>query len=104
MRLKIFHRDQVFFFRLRESLCEIDDGSAAQVNFERRFLDRFPVRVEMEFGIGVGAAMHAHTDRAKIYALALRYLSSQPKMKRLVSGPFRQIVRERPGDIPNFHR
>ena len=104
MRLKILHGDQVFFFRLQETFCKIDDGSAAQVNFEGRFLDRFPVRVEMESGIGVGAVMHAHADRPKIYALAFRYLSSQPKMKWLVTGPFRQIVRERPGDIPNFHR
>ena len=58
----------------------------------------------MELGIGVGAVMHAHADRAKIYALALRHRFRQSKMKRLVTGPFRQVVRECPGDIPNFHR
>jgi len=84
----------VFFLRAEKCLREIDHGCATEVNVERRFLDRFAVWVEMESGISVRAVVHAHRDRAQIHHLALRYLSRQSIMERLVAGPFSEVIRK----------
>ena len=74
MRLEIFDCDQLFFPTLRETFGKIDNHRATQINFERRFLDRFAGRIEMKLRVSVRAIVHAHGNCAKIHALAVRYL------------------------------
>ena len=95
MRLEIFGGDQMFFLRLQKSLREVDHGCATHINVERRFLDRFALWIEMQLRIGVRAVVHTHRDRAQIYGLPLCDLSRQSMMKRLVAGPFREVIRKR---------
>ena len=83
----------MFLRRLKKSFREIDYDCAAQINLERRFLDRCPIRVEMKSGIGVRAVVHAHHDRAEIHARAFCDLVRNTITKRFVTRPFGEVVR-----------
>ena len=61
----------MFFARPRERFCKIDHCRAPHINFERCFLDRFAVCLEMKPCVGVRAIVHAHADRAEIDGIAL---------------------------------
>ena len=82
-----------FSFESRKACRKIDHRCAAQISFERRFLDRFPIRVEMKSGISMRAIVHAHADRAQINACTFRFLVCNTKTTWLVTGPFCKIIR-----------
>jgi hypothetical protein len=83
----------MFLRRLKKSFREIDYGCAAKINLERRFLDRRPIHVEMKWSIGVRAVVHAHRDRAEIYARAFCDLVRNTITKRFVTRPFGEVIR-----------
>src|SRR6266513_3000311 len=88
----------MFLRRLKKSFREIDYGHAAKINLERRFLDRRPIHLEMKSGVGVRAVVHAHRDRAEIYARAFCDLVRNTITKWFVAGPFSEIIRSRAGE------
>ena len=85
----------MFFLRLQKAVRKIDNSGATQVNVERHFFNRFTVWIKMETRIGMRAVVHAHRDGAEIHGLAFGDLCRQSVMKRLVAGPFCQILGKR---------
>ena len=84
----------MFFLGAQKSLRKIDHSCATEINIERRFLNRFALRVEVKSCISVRAVMYAHRDGTQIYGGAFGDLFRQPIMKRLVTGPFREVIRK----------
>ena len=62
----------MLFTRPHESFPKIDNGRAPHINFERCFLDRFAIGLEMKAGISVGAVVQARINRPKINRASLR--------------------------------
>jgi len=83
----------MFLRRFKKSFREIDYSCVAKINLERRFLDRRPFHLEMKSSIGVRAVVHAHRDRAEIYAPAFCDLVPNTLTKRFVTWPFGEVIR-----------
>src|SRR5438874_13244471 len=62
MRPQILGCNQMLFTRPHESFPKIDNHRASHINFERCFLDRFAIGLEMKAGTHADARFHFETD------------------------------------------
>ena len=95
VRSEIFASDQMLLARLGKSLRQIDDSCTAEISVERHFFDRFGICVEMKPRIRMRAVVHAHRDRAEVYARTFGDLVRQTIIERFVTWPFGEVVRKR---------
>src|SRR5438046_10102541 len=102
MRPQILGCNQMLFTRPHESFPKIDNHRAPHINFERYFLDRFAIGLEMKAGIRVGAVVHACFNRAKINRASLRDFARELKLKRRVSRPMRDVISYPPLTLPKY--